>query len=156
MGLTQIGVSILAAFPVGAMTRGAVRTYLLLFLSVLAIYWFQPALPFRSFDFWIPSISLFFVILTWFITSQAGAWKLRQNLIGLFIIVVTVVLVDLTRYIFPDPFLTTTTTPRLIIVLGFFVITAIVISVFTFLSRHIELTISLVILALIAILAVLK
>ena len=156
MGLTQIGVSILAALLVGSLTRGAVRTYLLLFLSVLAIYWFQPALPFRSFDFWIPSTALFFVILTWFITSQAGAWKLRQNLIGLFIIVVTVVLVDLTRYIFPDPFLTTTTTPRLIIVLGFFVITAIIISVFTFLSRHIRLTIALVILALIAILVVLK
>jgi D-alanyl-lipoteichoic acid acyltransferase DltB (MBOAT superfamily) len=156
MGLTQIGVSILAALLVGAWTRGAARTYLLLFLSVLAIYWFQPALPFRSFDFWIPSLSLFFVILTWFITSQAGAWKLRQNLMGLFMIPGTVVLVDLTRYIFPDPFLTTTTTPRLIIVLGFFVITAIAVLVFTFLSRRSVWTISLAILALIAILVILK
>ncbi|HEU0292319.1 MAG TPA: MBOAT family O-acyltransferase [Anaerolineales bacterium] len=156
MGLAQIGVSILAALLVGTLTRGAARTYLLLFLSVLAIYWFQPALPFRSFDFWIPSVSLVLVILTWFITSQAGAWKLRQNLMGLFIIVGTVALVDLTRYIFPDPFLTTTTTPRLIIVLGLFVIAAIAVLVFTFLSRRIVWTISLVILALIAMLIILK
>jgi D-alanyl-lipoteichoic acid acyltransferase DltB (MBOAT superfamily) len=159
MGLTQIGGSILAALLVGTLTRGArsaVRTYLLLFLGALAIYWFQPALPFRSFDFWIPSVSLVLVILTWFITSQAGAWKLRQNLMGLIIIVGTVALVDLTRYIFPDPFLTTTTTPRLIIVLGFFVITAIAVLVFTFLSRRIVWTISLLILALIAMLIILK
>jgi D-alanyl-lipoteichoic acid acyltransferase DltB (MBOAT superfamily) len=159
MGLIQIGVSILAALLVGLFARGprgAIRTYLLLFLSVLAIYWFQPALPFRSFDFWIPSVSLFLVVLTWFITSPAGAWKLRQNPMGLFIIIGTAGLVDLTRYIFPDPFLTTTTTPRLTIVLGFFVTAATTILVFTFLSRRTIGAISLAILALIAILVVLK
>jgi alginate O-acetyltransferase complex protein AlgI len=156
MGLIQIGVSVLAALLVGSLTRGAVRTYLLLFLSVLAIYWFQPALPFRSFDFWIPSISLFFVILTWCITSQAGAWKVRQNLIGLFIIIGTILMVDLTRYIFPDPILTISTTPRLFIILGFFVLTGIAISVLAFLSRRTVWTIAFVILVLIGILVLLK
>lgn len=156
MGLTQIGASILAALLVGALTRGTTRAHFLLAFSVLAIYWFQPALPFRAFDFWIPSVSLLFVILTWFITSQAGAWRVRQNLMGLFNIVGTVAFVDLTRYIFPDPFLTTTTTPRLISVLGFFVLTAIAVSVFTFLSHRSVWAISPAILALIAILAILK
>ena len=159
MGLTQIGVSILAALLVGLLARGmrgTIRTYLLLFLSVLAIYWFQPAVPFRSFDFWLPSVSLVLVILTWFITSQPEAWKLRQNLMGLLIIVGTITLVDLTRYIFPDPFLTITTTPRLIPVLAFFVIAAVAVLLFTFLSRRNGWAISLTILALLTILVILK
>ena len=82
MGLAQIGASILAALLVGALTRGARRTYSLLVLSVLAVYWFQPVVPLRSFDFWLPSLSLVFVILTWFITAQTDVWKFRQNLIA--------------------------------------------------------------------------
>ncbi len=99
MGLTQIAASILTSILVGALTRGAWRTYSLLALSVLAVYWFQPVVPLRSFDFWLPSLSLAFVILTWFITSQPGAWRTRQNVTGLLIIVGIVTLVDLSRYI---------------------------------------------------------
>ena len=73
MGLIQIGASILAALLIGALTRGPLRTYLLLAISVLAVYWFQPALPLRSFDFWLPSLSLALTILTWLITSSAHA-----------------------------------------------------------------------------------
>src|SRR5215207_5026085 len=103
MGLLQIGVSILAALLVGMLTRtrGAVRTYLLLALSVLAVYWFQTLVPLRSFDFWLPSISLALVILVWFITSHPDAWLARQNVYGLFIILGVVTLIDLTRYVFP-------------------------------------------------------
>ena len=83
MGLLQIGVSVLAALLVGVLTRGMLRTYLLLTLSVLAVYWFQPVLPLRAFDFWLPSLSLALVILVWFITSQTDAWRSPQNLYGL-------------------------------------------------------------------------
>lgn len=158
MGLTQIFASILAALLVGVLTRtrGTPRVYSLLALSVLAVYWFQPAVPLRSFDFWIPSLSLVLVIITWFITSQSGAWKSRQNIIGLAVIVGVVTLVDVTRYIFPDPFITTTTTPRLIIVLGFFALTALAISASTILSRRIAFTLTLAIILLITILVILK
>src|SRR5215203_5603140 len=110
MGLIEIGVSVAAALLVGALpkrhrdkvTRGAWRTYLLLGLSVLAVYWFQPAIPLRSFDFWLSNLTLALVILTWFITSQSGAWRERSNIIALSIIVGLVTLVDLSRYIFPN------------------------------------------------------
>jgi len=156
MGLTQIGVSILAALLVGSLTRGAPRVYFLLALSVLAVYWFQPVVPLRSFDFWIPSLSLALVTLTWFITSQTGAWRARQNLIGLSIIVGLVAFIDLTRYTFPDPFITTTTPPRLIFVVGFFGFTAFAVSLLTTLSRRIAFTLSLTIILLVAILVILK
>ena len=143
MGLIQIGASILTALLVGVLpkrhrddvTRGTSRTYILLTLSVLALYWFQPVAPLRSFDFWLPSLSLAFVILTWFITSQSGAWKSRPNLIGLFIIIALVTLIDLVRYIFPQPFLTGTTPPQFIQFFVFVLIVAIVIVICTYVSR---------------------
>src|ERR687892_614889 len=115
MGLLQIGASILAALLVGLLTRDARdtwRTYLLLVLSVLAIYWFQPTVPLRSFDFWLPSISLALVVLTWFITSKSGAWRSRQNLIGLIIILGLATFIALPPYFLSDPLFTATPPPQ--------------------------------------------
>src|SRR3972149_4081993 len=112
MGLLQIGASGLAALLVGVLARGLRsrrsmwRMYLLLALSILAVYWFQPIVPIRSFDFWLPSLSLALILLTWFITSQSGAWRSRQNLNGLMIIVGLATVIDLSRYFLPDPFIT--------------------------------------------------
>ena len=156
MGLTQIGASILTALLVGLWARGAARGYFLLALSALALFWFQPAVPLRSFDFWIPSLSIFLVVIVWFITSTAGAWKSRQNLIGLAVLIGMIVLVDLTRYIFPNPILTTTTAPRLIIVIGFFVVAAFAVATSTILSRRLAFTFSLAIISLIILLLILK
>ena len=156
MGLIQIGASILAALLVGALTRGAWRTYLLLALSVLAIYWFQPTIPLRLFDFWLPSLSLTFVILIWFITSQTGAWKSRQNLIGLSVIIGIVTLIDLSRYIFSDPLLLATTPPQFIQYFAFIIIGAVVILALTGLSRNNAWTLSFSTILLLTILVILK
>ncbi len=156
MGLTQIFVSILTALLVGAWTRGTARTLLLLALSVLAVFWFQPAVPLRSFDFWIPSLSILFVVSVWFITSQAGAWRARQNIVGVAVIAGMMILVGLTRYIFPDPVLTTTAPPRLVLVIGFIFLAAVSIAAFIILSRRLAFTLSLTVILLLAILIVLK
>lgn len=156
MGLTQIGVSILTALLVGTVTRGAWRTYSLLALSVLAVYWFQPVVPLRSFDFWLPSLSLVFVILTWFITSQADAWRSCQNLIGLSIITGLVTLIELSRYIFPDPILTATTPPQFIQFIVFVFVASLVIFAFTRLSRNSAWVLSLATILLLSILFILK
>src|SRR6185436_882564 len=156
MGLTQIGASILTALLVGAVTRGTWRTNSLLALSVLALYWIQPIIPIRSFDFWIPSLSLALVILIWFITSQTGAWKSRQNLIGLALIVGLVALIDLVRYIFPGPFLTSTTPPQFIQLIVFMLIASLVIFMFMRLSRNAAWTLSIVTILLLSILFILK
>ena len=156
MGLLQIGVSILAALLVGALTRGAARTYLLLALSVLAVYWFQPLLPLRSFDFWLPSLSLALVILVWFLTSQTDAWLARQNVYGLLTILGMVTIIDLTRYIFPDPLLTATLPPRFGIFLIFVVALAIAILLITRISRAYKWILSIAIILLLTILLILK
>jgi alginate O-acetyltransferase complex protein AlgI len=159
MGLLQISASVLAALLVGTLTRGprsAWRTYLLLTLSVLAVYWFQPVIPLRSFDYWLPSISLALVLLTWFITSQPGAWQANRNLSGLLIIIGLVTIIDLSRYLLPDPLITATTPPQFIQYLIFVVILATAILLFIWLSRRSAWTITATIILLIAILVILK
>jgi alginate O-acetyltransferase complex protein AlgI len=156
MGLLQIGASVLAASLVGALTRSVLRTYLLLALSIQAVYWFQPVLPLRSFDFWLPSISLALVVLTWFITSQPSAWRSRQNLSGLLIITGLVTLIDLSRYFLPNPLITATTSPQFSQYLMFTVILATAILFFIWLSHRSAWTITITIILLIVILVVLK
>lgn len=156
MGLTQIAASILTSILVGALTRGTTRTYSLLALSVLAAYWFQPVIPLRSFDFWLPSLSLALVILTWFITSGQGLWRSKQNVIGLSIIVGGVTLVELTRYILPQPILTATNPPNILQFLIFLGTSILLIILFFTFSRRLAFTLSLVTILLIAILIILK
>src|SRR5215207_9438574 len=158
MGLLQIGVSVLTALLIGVLTRtrSAARTYLLLAMSTLAVYWFQPLVPLRSFDFWLPSLSLVLVILVWFITSQSDAWLARQNVYGLFIILGMVTLIELTRYISPEPFFTATLPPRFGIFLIFIVAVAIAILIITRLSRAYTWIVSITIILLIVVLLILK
>jgi alginate O-acetyltransferase complex protein AlgI len=154
----------LIALLIGALTQGTWRTYLLLASSVLAVYWFQPALPLRSFDFWLPSLSLALTVLTWLITSPSGThaqpgpstWRLHQNVVGLSIVVGLATLIDLTRYFLPDPILTATTPPQLIPYLFFLAIVTGITSLLAFVSRRFPWTLSFAILLLIIILIILK
>ena len=156
MGLLQTGASILTALLIGALRRKNLRIYLLLTCSVLAVYWFQPLLPLRSFDFWLPSLSLALVILTWVITSQPGAWRLPQNIIGLSIILGLVTFVDLSRYFLPDPILTATTPPPFIQYIIFTLLVGLTLFVFTWIGLRSPWAIRVSILLLILILIVLK
>lgn len=158
MGLIQIGASILIALLIGTLTRGArsMRTYLLLAFSVLAVYWFQPLLPLRSFDFWLPSLSLALVILTWLITSQPGAWQTRQNIIALLIIIGSVTVIDLSRYLLPDPILTATTPPQFLQYFVFILIVGWIILAANWVSYRSTWAIAGTIVLLIGILVVLK
>ena len=156
MGLTQIAVSILTSILVGALTRGAMRTYSLLALSVLAIYWFQPVIPLRSFDFWLPSLSLALVILTWFITSGQGTWKSKQNLFGAAMIIGLATFIDISRYLIPDPVFTATTPPQFTQYLTFLTAAIPTILFFSFLSRRFTGTLTLITVVLISVLLILK
>ncbi|HEX2997016.1 MAG TPA: hypothetical protein VHP14_19500, partial [Anaerolineales bacterium] len=134
MGLLQIGASILTSLLTGALSRFArsARMYLLLAVSILAVYWLQPLVPLRSFDFWLPTLTLALVVLTWFVTSSGGAraeadapaepwWRSRQNIIALLLIVGLPALIDLSRYFLPEPLLTSAQPPRFIIFFAFLV-----------------------------------
>ncbi len=159
MGLIQISASILIALLIGALRLGTWRTTracLLLAFNVLSAYWFQSLLPLRSFDFWLPSLSLALVILTWLIISQPGAWRIRQNIIGFSIIIGSVTFIDLSRYFLPDPVLTATTPPPFFQYFVFILIIGLIILAVTWASKRSPSAITGTIILLILILIVLK
>jgi D-alanyl-lipoteichoic acid acyltransferase DltB (MBOAT superfamily) len=165
MGLVQIGASILASLLTGALTRfsqsaRAARIHLLLAFSVLAVYWFQPLVPLRSLDFWLPSLTLALVLLTWFVTTQSDSplskWYFRENLIGLLIIVGLPAVIALTRYFLPNPVFTAAPPPRFILFLAFVFAFSIFILLIRWLSRRFLWILSAVIILLITILIILK
>lgn len=157
MVLIEIAASFAAALLVGVLARGAWRTISMFLLSILAVYWFQPAIPLRSFDFWLPSLTLAFVVLTWFITSRPEMWRRRQNISALLLIVGIVTLLDLTRYFLPDPVLTSTFPPQLLQYLVFLFLVAAALVLFSWFSRYRQSQIiSVVIILLIMILVILK
>ncbi|MGB8981427.1 MAG: MBOAT family O-acyltransferase [Anaerolineales bacterium] len=138
MGLLQVGASILTSLLIGVLTRFArpARIHLLLAFSILALYWFQPLVPLRSFDFWLPSLTLALVVLTWFIVSGGGEWRARQNLIALVILVGLPALIDLSRYFLPDPIFSAAPPPRFTIFLFLTVALAVGIAIAGRLSRR--------------------
>ena len=165
MGLVQIGASILASLLTGALTRfsqnaRAARTYLLLAFSVLAVYWFQPLVPLRTLDFWLPSLTLALVLLTWFVTTQSNSpvskWYFRENLIALLIIVGLPTVIALTRYFLPNPVFTAGPPPRFVLFLAFVFAFSMLILLISWLSRRHVWILSAVIILLIAILIILK
>jgi D-alanyl-lipoteichoic acid acyltransferase DltB (MBOAT superfamily) len=165
MGLVQIGASILASLLTGALTRfsqsaRAARTHLLLFFSVLAVYWFQPLVPLRSFDFWLPSLTLALVLLTWFVTvrsdSPLSKWYSGENLIALLIIVGLPAVLALTRYFLPNPVFTAAPPPRFALFLTFVFAFSIFILLINWLSRRFLWILSAAIILLIVILIILK
>lgn len=71
MTLTHIlvfcGIGLLAAL----LLKAGARRWLLLALSILALYWLQPATPIRNLDFWLPTATLALTIGAWAMTRQS-------------------------------------------------------------------------------------
>jgi alginate O-acetyltransferase complex protein AlgI len=166
MGILQIGASILTSLLIGALTRFApnarpARLYLLLAFSILAVYWFQPLVPLRSFDFWLPSFTLVLVVLTWLITSQrnraeSSSARSSENWIALMILVGLPALIDLTRYFLPAPLFTAAPPPRFVLFLSFVIVISLVLLSVHWLARRFLWILSALIVLLIVILVILK
>lgn len=56
-----------------ALAQAPARNFALFAASVLALYAFQPAMPIRQMDFWLPTASLALTVIVWAATSSAPA-----------------------------------------------------------------------------------
>ncbi len=99
MALEQILILAAASLLCGIFLRERGRAWFLLIASVLVIFWLQPALPIRGFDFWTPIATLVIVIFTWHITADSEAHKQRKNGIVLAVVAGIVLLLNLTRFV---------------------------------------------------------
>lgn len=109
MSLPHILIFALLALLPGRWPGEKLRRPLLFFLSVLALYLLQPPLPVRGLDFYLPTVTIALVILTWrIVTPAATSW--RSQFPALFTILVIVLGLSLTRFL-PWTLLLTASTP---------------------------------------------
>ncbi len=122
MTIIQILIVAAAALFWGLVMRERGRKYFLLIASVLFIFWLQPALPLRGFDFWIPLATLTITVFSWFITAAEESRREKKNWIVVAILVGTVLLLNLTRFLPFDSILTPSRPPQsltLMLILAF-------------------------------------
>ncbi|GAP16090.1 predicted membrane protein [Longilinea arvoryzae] len=123
MGLTHIlafGAAILLARLIFHLRPAAYPRawgWLLLVASALAIFWLQPAVPIRNFDFYFPVATLALATLCWAVTAPPETRRERENWIAGVALAGTVLLVALTRYLSQTGLLTPSRPPQTLPVL---------------------------------------
>jgi len=113
MSLIHILVFLLISIVIGLYARGRWRSWAILIVSVLSVYWLQPAIPIRNLDFWFPTLSLVLTILIWQTIVSKDAPRDRDDLHTFFIVLALVFALGLTRYLGRGTFLTPTRPPPL-------------------------------------------
>jgi alginate O-acetyltransferase complex protein AlgI len=118
MTLAFILVSVVVAALLGLLTRNRWRVPLLLETSALAVFAFQPALPVRNLDFWLPTATLALATLAWILTTPANQRSWRTNWWAAAILAGTVLVLGLTRYLGYPQYLTASRPPQFLEILA--------------------------------------
>jgi D-alanyl-lipoteichoic acid acyltransferase DltB (MBOAT superfamily) len=117
MTFAVVLISIGVAALLGMVMRNRWRIKLLLGISVLAVYAFQPLLPVRGLDFWLPTATLALVSLTWIITSPPENRTWLKNFPALLSLFSIVLVLGLTRYLGISLYLTASNPPQIIYII---------------------------------------
>jgi alginate O-acetyltransferase complex protein AlgI len=96
MTILQIVILTIAAVGIGRLRKG--RSLVLLAVSVLAVFWLQPAEPYPTLVYWLPVATLAIVIFSWALTSNSETRGWRQNWSALAVMACAALLVDLNHY----------------------------------------------------------
>jgi alginate O-acetyltransferase complex protein AlgI len=135
MALEQILILTFAALLWGVFMRERGRGWFLLIVSVLVIFWLQPALPIRGFDFWTPIATLVIVILTWHITADDEARRHRKNITVFAVVAGIVLLLNLTRFIPAAQIFTASRPPQIEITIGILLAAGLILLALTRLTK---------------------
>ncbi|MCE9645720.1 MAG: hypothetical protein K8S20_06945 [Chloroflexi bacterium] len=112
MAIGQILIVAAAALFWGLVMRERGRSHFLLIASILVIFWLQPALPLRGFDFWLPAATLVITVFSWYITAPEETRRERGNWVAAAVIAGTALLLNLTRFLPFDSILTGARPPQ--------------------------------------------
>ncbi len=112
----SFGLSTIAIFAVLALLYNAFlpprgRAWALLFASVVAIYWLQPALLIRFSDYILPTATILLTLICWWITRAPDQSPQRDDLITLIIILALVIGLSFMRFVDADYRLTASRPP---------------------------------------------
>jgi len=135
MALDRILILAAAALLWAVTFRDRGRTWFMLIVSVLVIFWLQPALPIRGFDFWAPIATLVLVVFIWYITADDETRSKRKNIIVLSVVAGIVLLLNLTRFIPQLQIFTASRPPQIETTLIIFLVTGLTLLALSRLTR---------------------
>jgi alginate O-acetyltransferase complex protein AlgI len=146
---------------VGSLSPARWRGGLVLVGSVIAIYWLQPSTPLRNWDFWLPTASLLLTVWVWATTRGPATDRSGSitNLLGVLLLVATIIVIAVTRYLGPVCCLTASRPPgleRVLMVMGGGAVLALVSYRLTFANRSQKVLVIGTILALLLLFIILK
>jgi alginate O-acetyltransferase complex protein AlgI len=82
----------------GVLVLTNARNWLVYVVSILAVFWLQPAVPVRFLDFWLPCASLAAAVLVWALTAPHEARFSRMVWRDVAVLMLIVIAVAATRY----------------------------------------------------------
>lgn len=112
MTLLAIGVFVVLGLVLGLAAQSKWRIWALMVVSVLSLYWLQPATALRNADFWLPTAALVLTALSWAVISSQGDRGEKPWLTWIVFGTIPLALVGL-RYLPWDFYLTATRPPSL-------------------------------------------
>ena len=118
MSLQNILFLIGSALLIRIVFPGKKRLWALLVMSILAIYWLQPALPIRNMDFWLPTATVGLIFMSWGLTSSKEHLKDPDNWLAAGLSLGTILLIGLTRFISLEGQITPNRPPQFYLVLS--------------------------------------
>lgn len=117
MALSNIIIFSFVALGLIWIPKGKSRSQILLSLSLLSVFWLQPLPPIRNFDFWFPIASIILTIIAWRASQARISVSSHGFLVDTIIIIGTIVIVGLTRYLGSLCCITATRPPQLTLVI---------------------------------------
>ncbi|MDW8327302.1 MAG: MBOAT family O-acyltransferase [Anaerolineales bacterium] len=113
MSLTQLLILAGVALLARGLAGGRYRRAAIPIVSILALYWLQPAVPIRQLDFWLPTVTIGLTTFTWALTRPAPGLPLeRETLMWGGAVAGLVLAVSALRYVEPVCCLTPSRPPE--------------------------------------------
>jgi alginate O-acetyltransferase complex protein AlgI len=75
------------------------KIWIIMTASIFGVFWLQPALLVRNFDYWFPLISISLIIVTWLVVTPSDKVKSKENAIAFLIIISVSFLIPLSRFL---------------------------------------------------------
>jgi len=116
-------VLLLAAISIllGILSRKIHRINLLMAASIALMYWLQPDTGLRYLGFWLPSITLVLITLSWVLVTSPEMRKMGETLRSLFLIFGVSFLISFLKFLDPDQVLGFVNIPRFVCSLTFLI-----------------------------------
>jgi alginate O-acetyltransferase complex protein AlgI len=100
MHIQTIALLAAAAVTIRLLSVYPVRFWLISAVSAAAIYLLQPEIPIRYMSFWLPSLTIFVVVINWILTTPREERRWKANLPMLLFLAAAILLAAASRYLY--------------------------------------------------------